>query len=235
MFQNNHNKSGFTLVETMMSVVFISILLIAIGTVSMHIINTYRRGVVVKMVNETGRAISDDIRASLSSGNFSFDRGDYVNRPGYGILCTGKYTYMWNYAEHLKEPKTHILRYQGASDTDTFSDDNCIRMIKIPDQTRNYCTIKDHSSIVILPPSSSTGQQKAIELIKPSEGDLMVHDFNITKGAYDNDRALYQVSFSIGTNQYKEIIKDKQCIPNEFDQAGCAINRFDISILTKER
>lgn len=233
------DKVGFTIVETMISVIFISVLLIAVGTVSLHIINAYQRGIVLKMVNETGQAISDDFRNSLTSGSVNLT-DDFYTTSEYGILCTGNYTYIWNYADALKTPNSHIIRYRGASAVDVKSDDNRIRLIKILDRSRWYCAMsRDYNAIkeAIPAPSSTSGENKVIEIIKPSEGDLMVYDLVITKGANDGatNQSLYQISFSIGTFQHKEIIKQGQCIPNEADQANCAINRFDISILTRER
>ena len=235
----NNSKTGFTIVETMISVIFISILLIAVGAVSLHIINAYQRGIVLKMVNETGRAISDDLRNSLASGSVNL-ADDFYTTPEYGIFCTGNYTYIWNYASALKTPNSHIIRYRGASVNDVKSDDNRIRLIKILDRSRQYCVIgRDYSAIEgsIPAPASTSGENKAIEVIKPSEGDLMIYDMAVARGASDGatNQSLYQISFSIGTFQHKEIIKQGQCVPNEADQVNCAINRFDISILTKER
>lgn len=233
----NRPRSGFTLLETMISVAFIAILLIAVGTVSIHVINTYQRGVVIKMVNETRRAISDDIRASLSAGSINL-ASDYFTAPGYGVLCTGEYTYVWNYAKELSKPNPIVVKYDGAG---TASDDTKLRMVKILDRSREYCVLaREYNKIKekIPLPSTVSGDGKVVEIIKPSENDLMVYDFAITKGASSGptNQALYQISFSIGTFRYPEIVAaGGQCAASESDLAGCAINRFDVSILTRER
>jgi len=240
MSLRKHVKNGFTIVETMISVIFISILLIAIGSVSLHIINTYQRGVMVKMVNETGRTIGEDLRISLASGSVDL-KNDYFSTPEYGILCTGGYTYIWNYAQALKTPNSRVIRYEGGSTSDTSGDDKRIRMIKILDRSRSYCVLgRNYDAVkgVIPHPSSVANNGRVIEVIKPSEGDLMVYDFSLTRGSSSaaTGQALANLSFSLGTFNQPEVIKAGQCVPDPgLNYASCAINRFDISILTRER
>lgn len=251
MFPNKRiTYRGFTIVETMISVAFISLLLIAVGTVSLHIVNTYRRGVAIKMVNEVGRSIGEDFRASISSGGVDLER-DYFTTSGYGVLCTGEYTYLWNYARALMDQNNNsIVRYKETSGHVGGNDDQ-IRMIKILDRSRSYCVNRGDDSLIkngIDKPTKTSGDSKVIEIIKPSEGSLMIYDFNVTKGSNSSaaNLAIYQLSFSLGTFQYEDIIKGGgQCVSyssdpstsstKDVDPIDCAINRFDVSILTKER
>lgn len=249
-------QAGFTIVETMLSVAFISILLIAVGTISLHTVRTYHKGVTVKTVNEIGYAVGDDLKRSISAGGVSLNStpSDYFTNDNYGVLCTGVYSYVWNYANSLKTKNTKVIRYKEyLSDTTNLGgDESKIRMVKVLDRTRYFCSIAaDYSKIngsIHSPKSPAAVANRAIEIIKPSDGDLMMYDFHIAQGARDSQTgySIYNASFSLGTFMDKYMIKDAQCVTDgsllsgvESSAAGlhdyCAINKFNISILARER
>src|SRR5690606_11522464 len=96
---------------------------------SIHIMNTYTKGLTIKELNQSGRTITEDIQRTIST-SVPFDvtpaktgapndpiGSRYVVQPGGGRLCTGTYTYAWNYG-NTKE-------ISGATETpvyNTYSD-----------------------------------------------------------------------------------------------------------------
>ena len=91
---------GFTIIELLLAMTFISALLLAIALTIVQVANIYNRGIILKEVNQTSRAISDELESSLrSSSTFSTEADDkrYVNNQWGGRMCLGQYSYIWNY------------------------------------------------------------------------------------------------------------------------------------------
>lgn len=63
----NFTRGGFTLIELSLSIVFISVLSLAVALLIMNAIAAYRRGIVLNRVNDVGAEIVDDMRASIQS------------------------------------------------------------------------------------------------------------------------------------------------------------------------
>ena len=75
----NHvdKTKGFTLIELMLSMTFISILLVAIAVTIIQISNVYNRGITLKEVNQAGRSLSNELQRSITSGApFMIEEGD---------------------------------------------------------------------------------------------------------------------------------------------------------------
>ncbi len=62
-------RNGFTLVELSLSVVFISLLSVAVALILSNAISTYHRGVVMNQVNTTGMDLVDDMRAAVQDSS----------------------------------------------------------------------------------------------------------------------------------------------------------------------
>lgn len=58
-------KSGFTLVELSLSIVFISILSITIALVINDAVSSYQRGLILNKINSTGQSLVDDMRTAV--------------------------------------------------------------------------------------------------------------------------------------------------------------------------
>ncbi len=67
--RNSKVLSGFTLIELSLSIVFISILSIAVVVIVMNAISSYHRGVILNQINTTGMEIVDDMRASIQNSS----------------------------------------------------------------------------------------------------------------------------------------------------------------------
>jgi type II secretory pathway pseudopilin PulG len=223
---NHYNKKGFTLIELMLAMTFISVLLIAIVMTVIQISNIYNRGLTIKEVNQAGRSLTSDLQRSVSlSSAFPVTGTDskFIQKDWGGRLCLGQYSYIWNYGATLKDPGADAANSNVYKSSST----DKIRFIKVPDSTGQYC--KDPTNSLIEPAG-------AVELLQVGDLDLAMHKFTITNdsGASDSKtkQGLYYISFVIGTNDQSAINPSSTtCLPPS-DKASdlnyCSVNQFDI-------
>jgi hypothetical protein len=217
---------GFTLVELMLAMGFVSTLLLAILLTTMQIGGIYNRGLTLKEVNQASRALTSEFQRSISASMpFSLDERHYVTQPDGGRLCLGNYSYIWNYGAAISEGDINNLnRYDDGEKRD-----EVIHLVKIYDPSLHYCTERD-SRI------SSTG---SVELLQAGEYSLALHGFEIysnetTYDAKANQR-LYYVGIVVGTNEQEALMhnpnSDSACKP-PIDAGGmyCAVNKFNILV-----
>lgn len=237
----DNKKAGFTIVELMLAMAFVATLLVAVAMTVIQIGNIYNRGITFKNVNQIGRSISSEVQRSMIGGQ-SFDLGTrYIQQgnPGDywgGRLCTGQYTYIWNYGKAIQAGDLlHLNTYEDPNSAKT------IRFVKVPDSNASYC--QDISKKVVLADS--------IELLtvgpNAPEYDLALHSFNITTTA-DNPatpavnentagdtktgQQLYSIEFLIGTNKAGTLADDYQScrLADEVgaDPSYCSVSRFNV-------
>ena len=60
-------KKGFTLVELSLAIVFITILILSIGYLTIHITSTYEKGLAMKAVNSVGKELIDDFSRAIAA------------------------------------------------------------------------------------------------------------------------------------------------------------------------
>ncbi len=219
--------SGFTLVELMLSMSFVAVLLIAIAATTTQIMNIYVKGLTVREVNQAGRAISEDVQRTIATtapfkaapANLSDSK--YITKPGGGRLCTGAYTYAWNYGK-TKElsgdsgyPDVYNKYKIGSS---------IIRLVKVSDMGGSLCAN----------PSFAVPDDQAKELLVAGDRNLAIQRFDVTAGARDDasGQALFSVSFSLGTNDQAQLTASStNCLPPaqaDGNDNFCAVNQFDI-------
>ena len=85
-------KQGFTLVELSIAIVFISILLLTIATVTLNMIHSYHKGMAMKSINSVGLALIDEFSSAFSESPVfspeSLCRGDFgAIDSGEGKKC----------------------------------------------------------------------------------------------------------------------------------------------------
>jgi len=217
---------GFTLIELMLAMTFISILLIAIAMTIIQISNIYNHGMTLKEVNQAGRALSEDLQRTIKSSS-QFDitgaNNAYIQQGDWGgRLCTGSYSYIWNYggALNTNDPNGESLN--------VYSDNSGvkIRFIKVIDSDSSYCT----------DPAKKIDSSSSVDLLDAGDHSLTLHQFSITSsdGAYDGKTAqrLYTLRFTVGTNETNALSADKtKCkAPNEAgsDPSYCSVQEFSI-------
>lgn len=218
----NHasKKQGFTLVELMLAMGFVSALLLAIAMTVIQIGNIYNRGITYKTVNQAGGALASELQRDINSNSpFDLNSTDPVRKveEGWGgRLCIGQYSYIWNYGKALKDPSSPSNKYSG--------DPKKIVFIKVNDPTASYCS----------PGNDEVDKNNAVELLDVGNNNLAIHDFSIKSSAYESsiNQRIYNISFVIGTNDQIALNPDATaCLtPDEAnsDSVYCAVNRFDI-------
>lgn len=228
---NHVNKRyGFTLIELMLAMGFVSVLLIAIAMTVIQVGNIYNRGLTLKDVNQAGRSITSELQRDINSTT-PFDlskmykiQGD-VSKPSGGRLCTGQYSYVWNYGWAINTNNAFRNEYSNSS--------NQIHFIKILDPTSGYCTDS----------TTKINFDNAIELLEVGQSNLAIHSFTIASNptASDNkiSQQLYNIDFMIGTNDTEAILDDlSSCKPPSDVSSNlnyCAINQFDITVRAGNR
>lgn len=227
--------TGFTIVELMLAMTFVSLLLMAIATTVIQMGKIYNRGTTLKAVDQTGRAISEDLQRTLGAsrpldiGTAEAAGSQYVvqvhpggdpARPDGGRLCTGTYTYVWNMGYALARP---INTYAVGADQ--------IRLVKVRDVGGAYCG--DVTQPIV--------QDDAAELLAAGDRELALQSFTIAEVATDPllDQALYRIVMEVGTNDQDALMRtvalttiDTACKPPSEEQSReefCAVNKFEFT------
>lgn len=222
-------SDGFTIVELLLAMSFVSVLLILIAVTVIQVSNIYNKGLTMKAVDQAGRIISNDIRQTLANSQpFMVDSAlkyqrypeSAQNSPDGGRLCTGQYSYIWNYGKTMDKP---INKYTSGNTE--------IRFIRVSDNGGLYCAN----------PTSTITQADATELLSAGDRDLAVQSFTMTRLADDPaiGQALYRIVLEIGTNNQDAIQQvtsldtiDTSCRPPSDDASlenYCAVNQFDFT------
>ena len=226
----NKNR-GFTLVELMLAMAFVSALLVAVAMTVIQIGNMYNRGITYKSVNQAGGALASELQRGINgsspfdiSTNGSGEGAHYVTKSWGGRLCLGQYSYIWNYGAAIASADLAHMNIYSAPDSS-----KPIGFIKVLDPSSSYCAN----------PYSTITYSGAVELLDASESGLAIHSFSIDSDPttlYDSgtDQRLYNISFLIGTNDQKALTDNygaKECktlSEINSDTAYCAVNQFDI-------
>jgi len=221
--------SGFTLIELMLSMTFISVLLVAIAMTTIQISNIYNKGITLREVNQAGRAVSSELQRSIAS-SVPFDvtpksdnspgteNSKYVVRDGGGRLCLGNYSYAWNYGKALVGGAGAPAIYNK------YDDNSPVRFAKVEDAGGALCS--DVNLAVT--------KAKATELLSTGDRELVLHSFAVTETSSDpsTNQALYAITMVIGTNDRQQLTTDDaSCKPPSAgvgDENYCSVNQWDI-------
>jgi len=219
MTQQTSRTNGFTLIELMLAMTFVSVLLLTIAMTVIQMGTTYNRGMTLKEVNQSARDISDSLRRSVqSAGVFAInadasDTANYVtlvnsdNKVVSGRLCLGNSSYIWNTASALEAEQAqkkvddtlaHFLTSSNAvSETD-------INFVQIPDNGKVYCA-RDGDGALVQKDITAAAAAQAKELLKPGDRTIRMLSFVVdtTDEATDpsSGQQLYTVSYRLGTGE----------------------------------
>ncbi|HMI09346.1 MAG TPA: prepilin-type N-terminal cleavage/methylation domain-containing protein [Candidatus Saccharimonadales bacterium] len=221
---NHVKKDGFTLIELMLAMSFISLLLLAIAMTTIQVSHIYTKGITLREVNQAGRAVSEELQRSISASspfevNSAAPATKYIVRLGGGRLCLGRYTYAWNFGSALKGDPGAPAPFSK------YEDGTPVRFAKISDPNASLCTA---------PISDTVIRANSTDMLVSGDRDLAMHKFTITKGAEDLTigQTLYAISMVIGTNDRAELVTgDTSCKPPADGQGNenyCSVNQFDI-------
>jgi Tfp pilus assembly protein FimT len=219
MYRNK--QRGFTIVELMLAMTFLTMLMLAIAMIAIQIGSIYVKGLTLREVNQTGQQISSDLRKTLSQ---SINKATTVGDETGGRLCVDNVVYAWNYGEYLGETIGVFNVRQGAAESESTN----VRLMKFEkvDGT-DYCATQDDGLYPQLP-------EAAKELLGSGNTNIALHDFTITDNAVEGDssQTVYVLSILIGTKETGEIQDNDSgaCVEsNDLESDLCAINRFNFT------
>jgi prepilin-type N-terminal cleavage/methylation domain-containing protein len=227
----NHvdKRRGFTLIELMLAMSFISLLLIAITLTILQISSIYNRGITLKEVNAAGRTLGSELQRSIAETDpFSIESGAgsrYILQGDWGgRLCLGQYSYIWNFGKALvANDSSRLNLYADAANTP-------VHFAKVLDPDASYC-----SQV-----AKKVDPATSVELLDVGDHDLAIHSFVISSAATANDsktrQRLYTIDFVIGTNDQVALAYDTSsgeasCKPPSApgaDPSYCSVNKFSI-------
>ena len=222
-----NKTTGFTLIELMLAMTFISMLLLAIALTTIQISTIYTKGITLREVDQAGRTLSDELQRSIAS-SVPFDAtpksatvptAKYVKRDGGGRLCLGQYSYAWNYGSALRGGAGAPAIYNE------YNDGTQVRFAKVEDPGAGLCVNDDEKTI---------DKTKSKDLLISGDRDLAIHQFTIAQTAKDDEigQAIYAISLTIGTNEREQLTtNDTSCRPPSEgvgNEAYCSVNQFDI-------
>lgn len=224
---NKRFARGFTLIELMLAMSFVSILLISIAMLTIQISHLYTRGLTMKEINQAGTEVSDDIRREIAEADIQGGVGVRVKNDGdKRALCTGKYSYIVNGPSDIETNSSRLIKYQ---------DGTVARLAKVNDLSGAYCTA--------LPAPGPSLPFGATELLGGGDRSLVVRNLAITPSSppsvsqpfgsdYASGRMLYTVTLTLSTGDTSELnASASQCLPPSDVQSGaeyCAIDTFRI-------
>lgn len=218
---SHKSSAGFTLVELMLSMAFISVMLIAIAMCVIQMSTIYTRGETLRQVNQASRALATDLQRTLGAADLaSID----LSAQDRGRVCTGQFTYVWSTAEN---PYEHNV-YTDASEGE-------LRLVRLNDPGGRYCSEDAEQPISRNSPIDKAASQ-AVELLPEGDRSLRVYDLEFAPQAASSltQQRLYRVSVLLGTDNVGAVdTTSNTCkAPSDFesDITYCAINQFNLTV-----
>jgi prepilin-type N-terminal cleavage/methylation domain-containing protein len=227
-------QTGFTLIELMLAMTFISVLLLAIAMTIIQIGTIYNRGVTLKEVSQAARSISDELNRSIAAAEVFDLETNYITTTAGGRLCTGSYSYLWNYQKAFNEADNMLANYEGSNTS--------VRLVKVSDLGAIYCA-KNADDSLSHKDIRLQDTNKAVELLSLGDHTLALHQFSVTSSDSATDTAtgqqLYEVSFTIGTSDLAALNETMTGCkgPNEegSDLAYCSVQNFTLVVRAGNR
>jgi type II secretory pathway pseudopilin PulG len=231
-------RSGFTLVELLLAMTFISMLLLTIALTIIQVANIYNRGMLLKELNQVSRTINDEIDATMrSSSTFTGASGTYVKQDWGGRMCMGQYSYIWNYGKDVSRQNISRNQYTGPNtagnsvfDARTGTTRYEISFVKAPDSGGVYCIPDSNSRYLGINPVG------AVELMRTGDHSLAIHALSLVSGAATKDvlsgQQTYKISYTLGTTNVEALNGAQTAclapgVPNS-DFNYCSIQQFTI-------
>jgi len=227
-------QAGFTLVEVTLAIAFLSILLIAILTITVTAGKLYIKGNTNQTINQSGRDFADTVRRDFLATGISMIAGSPTGTAitlGSGSLtsgriCLGMVSYLWNSAALLNAPNTDEVT-MGTSNTP-------VKFARVVNPKQSYCD-KDGSGKY---PMNIPSTEQATDLFGGSDRDYALYSMAMTPVAITGDKGMYQISYTLGTNESNTTQNDLtnsfvQCKPNDSQTADfnyCAVDDFDMIV-----
>lgn len=233
-------KSGFTIIELMLSMAFISVLLLSIVMISIQAGKMYNRGAVLRSLNQSARDVGDVMRRDFLQANrqqLMTERSGEdlagVSRDGLvlkitnglaesGRFCLGQYSYLWNTAKTLDQ----------ISDVDDLSTNPAV--VTVDGQPINFVRVADPDGALCKQvagpdnnryPHALNPDGNITSLLKqPIDKDdvvLSVYNLRVVPLVDRGDEGLFKISYMVGTSKASEIAS------SEDEEGAPVINTMD--------
>ncbi|MCB9819898.1 hypothetical protein H6796_01185 [Candidatus Nomurabacteria bacterium] len=241
---NSSGSRGFTIVELMLAMAFVSMLLLAIATLTIHVGNLYSRGITMKDLNQSGSELITDLKRTLGAAKLSELKTKSLDGSGGSkVICTGSYSYLINTVKSIEAAES--AGSGNATSNALVYDEVIPRVGKLRDQGGVLCPTGGHgiltyNNILSQYKDAHTGI-KMTEVLGGGDRGLAPMSFEVnTSGVMnlegDPDVSLLTVNFRIGTGRSSEIDDSTgRCKPPSDNQSGgeyCAVNDFKVIIRT---
>lgn len=238
-----YRRYGFTLVELMLAMAFVSVLLLAIATIAIQAGKLYNRGLTLKSINQSGREISDSLRRDFLQANAGKISGNansavvMVQAGGTdrsGRLCLGDYSYVWNVPKVVSgevKAGAGIITEVGGPHSG-----RPINFARVIDPDGMLCQKNETTGAYM----STVATDKVTHLLKPAGSNdvvLAIHQMKAARVAGDSGAdSLYRLEFVLGTSQLEAVnTANGTCKPpadNSENLDFCAINSFEMIVRT---
>ncbi len=231
-------RKGFTIIELMLAMSFISVLLLGIAMTIIQIGSIYSKGLSVKEVNQAARDVATDFRRTISSSSMRIptDGSDSVNivtimngtNQVGGRLCTGEYSYVWNTIKGVDLADSRLTKYED--DTSKL-----VTLVKVSDSEKLYCA-KSGTGALLYPNIRGVDTEIAQELLESGDHSLSLAKLNFiaTDSATDlsTEETLYTLEYTITSGKVTAMNADQTtCLePGEdgADPAYCNVQQFTL-------
>ncbi|PID33139.1 hypothetical protein CR969_02250 [Candidatus Saccharibacteria bacterium] len=234
------HRQGFTLIELMIAMAFVSVLLLAIAFTAIQAGRMYNRGMILRSVNQSGRDVSDMLRRDFLQSNRDqiVDVGGNIvitvnDGPAQsGRFCLGRYSYLWNSADTIDNPAA------VSSNPAVVYDDNGqpINFVRVIDENGSLCRQVDGKYPNILSDPTRVTQ---ILKTQSDQSDVVIAVHGVAIGLITDPadpEGLYSIRLTLGTSKQSEInTADQTCKPPSDSLANldfCAINKFEMIVRT---
>lgn len=236
---HKQSTQGFTLIELMLAMTFISVLLLAIAMTIIQIGTIYNKGMTVKEINQSGRFIATDVsRTATAAPQLDLTTDMRTNAVG-GRLCFASYTYIWNYqfaVELAKDgvPQTGLNVYDGSAKE--------VHLVKVPDPAKIYCALNGTGGYLYAG-IRALDAPKVQELLPSGDSTIGVNRFEIPTATRITDpttrQNLYTLLYTIGSGKTAAMTPDRSdCLPPGVagsDLTYCSVQQFGLVLKTGNR
>lgn len=228
-------QQGFTLIELVLAMAFVSALLLAIAMTVIQVGSMYSRGMMLKEVNQTSRYISNDFIRSINAQSTVDLSTQLVPVMNGGLevggrLCLGSVSYIWNYGEAIQKGDSALAKN---------ADGEPVRIAKVVDATKRYCAKSGGG--MLRPSIIAADRDQTSELLREGDRTLELYQLDISSRATAQDpltlQRLLTIQYTIGSGNYTALNADRTACkgPNEpgSDIQYCTVEQFNATVRVK--
>lgn len=254
---SNPPRTGFTIVEMVLSTAFLSILLITIAILTISVLTSYQKGLVFKSVNSVGQSIIDDMRRAINTSKADSNvasntyfkaweaTSDSVVSQIGGRFCIDSHTtYVWTNVNTATKKLYNLADngntkiYAGSSDPNPYQA-KLARVSSTGDI--NYCKPDDSGAYPKIITSSAVTYTELISSSESERARLALYNLYVY-APVSSDHAvnsnLFNITFILGTQEGTKVSTNTYCAPPDgytgqnADFTYCAVNRFSLTMRT---